>query len=194
MARSSDDIFDPEGDNTASRQTMRNGGRSANSRNRPYDPLDSNQPRERTQPVMPGQTGYINQRRPVVRPSANFAPKPSARDANLDYRRTGERPSGGTMRPAVESLLSGIRGRSANNPYEANAPMRASSSADQVSPSTPRSTRGSSKPGRSVARPSNRGPGGKMQPEARKEEKRVKDRTGGGGRRSEENTGRINRY
>lgn len=87
---------------TASQKTLESGGVAKGGA---YNPHGKQMP-TKGQPVLPGQTGYINQRRPVLRPSANFAPKESAYDSAVS-RGKGDPPpqSIPTHRPYVQHML-----------------------------------------------------------------------------------------
>jgi len=88
---------------TASEQTLETGGRGAGGGK--YDPY-ATRPPAGGQPVLPGQTGYINQRRPVARPSANLEPKISASAAKTKFNQTGESSGGGpAYRPYAQNLI-----------------------------------------------------------------------------------------
>jgi len=141
---------------TASEITLGSGGRAGGGSKEKYNPFDSDRG-EQTQPVMPGQTGYINQRKPAIRPSANMAPKPSAVDAKNQVNETGSRSSGTYQRPMVKGLLEGLQGRKVgdraggggsrrtSDPREFTQPtnrmtanMEANPAAESTQPVTPR--------------------------------------------------------
>lgn len=103
----SGDAFGTRRPRTASEQTLETGGRGAGGGR--YDPYGQGPPAQ-GQPVLPGQTGYINQRRPVLRPSANVAPTQPAHEAASEFKKTGQSAPVPTHRPYAQKFLDRLWG------------------------------------------------------------------------------------